>query len=97
VTNPHSEFMSISIQFGVLGLILYLLYLYKLFECTTKLPNDFYKHSAQGLLVLILVGSLGSSLITDSGEGHFIMLFIAILFAPLSEKIKMSSNASYTN
>ncbi len=97
VTNPHSEFMSISIQFGVLGLILYLLYLYKLFECTKKLPNDFYKHSAQGLLVLILVGSLGSSLITDSGEGHFIMLFIAILFAPLSEKIKTSSNASYTN
>jgi hypothetical protein len=77
--------------------MLYLLYLYKLFECATKLPNDFYKHSAQGLLVLILVGSIGSSLITDSGEGHFIMLFIAILFAPLSEKIKTSSNASRTN
>jgi len=97
VTNPHSEFMSISIQFGMLGLMLYLLYLYKLFECTKKLPNDFYKHSAQGLLVLILIGSLGSSLITDSGEGHFIMLFIAILFAPLSEKIKMSPITSRTN
>jgi len=97
VTNPHSEFMSISIQLGMLGLILYLLYLYKLFECTKKLPNDFYKHSAQGLLVLILIGSLGSSIITDSGEGHFIMLFIAILFAPLSEKIKMSPVTSRTN
>jgi len=97
VTNPHSEFISISIQFGMLGLMLYLLYLYKLFECTKKLPNDFYKYSAQGLLVLILIGSLGSSLITDSGEGHFIMLFIAILFAPLSEKIKMSPVTSRTN
>ena len=81
----------------MLGLMLYLLYLYKLFECTKKLPNDFYKHSAQGLLVLILIGSLGSSIITDSGEGHFIMLFIAILFAPLSEKIKMSPVTSRTN
>ncbi len=97
VTNPHSELVSISIQLGMLGLMLYLFYLYKLFECTKKLPNDFYKHSAQGLLVLILVGSLGSSLITDSGEGHFVMLFIAILFAPLSEKIKISPVTSRTN
>ncbi len=85
-TNPHIEYLSISIQYGLFGLLLYLLLIYKLFEYTKKLPNDFYKNNAQGLLILILIGSLGTSIITDSGEGHFVMLFIAILFAPLSNK-----------
>jgi len=85
-TNPHSEYLSIAIQYGLIGLLLYLFLIYKLFEYTKKLPNDFYKNSAQGLLILILIGSLGTSIITDSGEGHFIMLFIAILFAPLSNQ-----------
>jgi len=85
-TNPHSEYLSIAIQYGLLGLLLYLFFIYKLFEHTRKLPNNFYKNSAQGLLILILIGSLGSSIITDSGEGHFIMLFIAILFAPLTNQ-----------
>jgi O-antigen ligase len=85
-TNPHVEYLSISIQYGLFGLLLYLLLIYKLFEYTKKLPNDFYKNNAQGLLILILIGSLGTSIITDSGEGHFVMLFIAILFAPLSNK-----------
>lgn len=84
--NPHSEYLSIAIQFGITGLLLYLFFIYKLFECTKNLPNDFYKHSAQGLLVLILIGSIGTSIITDSGEGHFVMLFITILFAPLSNR-----------
>jgi len=85
-TNPHSEYLSIAIQYGLIGLLLYLFLIYKLFEYTKKLPNDFYKNSAQGLLILILIGSLGTSIITDSGEGHFVMLFIAILFAPLSNQ-----------
>ena len=85
-TNPHIEYLSISIQYGLFGLLLYLLLIYKLFEYTKKLPNDFYKNNAQGLLILILIGSLGTSIITDSGEGHFVMLFIAILFAPLSNR-----------
>ena len=84
--NPHSEYLSIVIQYGLIGLFLYLFLIYKLFEYTKKLPNDFYKNSAQGLLVLILIGSVGTSIITDSGEGHFVMLFIAILFAPLSNQ-----------
>ncbi len=84
--NLHSEYLSIAIQFGITGLLLYLFFIYKLFECTKNLPNDFYKHSAQGLLVLILIGSIGTSIITDSGEGHFVMLFITILFAPLSNR-----------
>jgi O-antigen ligase len=84
--NPHSEYLSIAIQFGITGLLLYLFFIYKLFECTKNLPNDFYKHSAQGLLILVLIGSIGASIITDSGEGHFVMLFIAILFAPLSNR-----------
>jgi len=85
-TNPHSEYLSIAIQYGLIGLLLYLFLIYKLFEYTKKLPNDFYKNSAQGLLILILLGSLGTSIITDSGEGHFVMLFIALLFAPLSNQ-----------
>ncbi len=86
VTNPHSEYLSIAIQYGLIGLLLYLFLIYKLFKCTKQLPNDFYKHSAQGLLVLIVIGSFGTSIITDSGEGHLIMLFAAILFAPLSNQ-----------
>ena len=86
VTNPHSEYLSIAIQYGLIGLFLYLFLIYRLFEYTKQLPNDFYKNSAQGLLILILIGSVGTSIITDSGEGHFVMLFIAILFAPLSNQ-----------
>ena len=86
--NPHSEYLSILIQFGIFGLALYLFFIYKLFDYTKQLPNNFYVYSAQGLLVFIVIGSIGTPIISDSGEGHFIMIFIAILFAPLLRKLK---------
>jgi O-antigen ligase len=84
--NPHSEYLSILIQLGIFGLFLYLLLIYKLLFETKQLPNSFYRHSAQGLLILVVVASIGTPIITNSGEGHFVMLFIAILFAPLSNR-----------
>jgi len=87
-TNPHSEYISISIQLGIVGILLYLYYIYKLFNLTKILPTVFYRDSAQGLLILLLVASFGTSILTDSGEGHFIMIFIAILFSPLSNNVK---------
>jgi hypothetical protein len=41
---------------------------------------------AQGLVALIVVASLGNSIIMDSGESHFWVFFSALLFAPIGKK-----------
>jgi len=46
--NPHNEFLMISVQLGLLGLLIYLGFLANQYYCAKKLPNE-EKWLAQGL------------------------------------------------
>jgi O-antigen ligase len=85
--NSHNEFLMISVQLGVAGLLLLLYLFYMQAACTNRIRDREYKYIAQGLVILIIIGCMGNSMILDSREGHFWAFFSALLFSKLENKI----------
>ena len=84
--NPHNEYFSTTVQLGYPGFLLLMLLFYMQWNRSFKIENIEYRYLAQGLVVLIVIGNMGNSMIMDSGEGHFWAFFSALLFANSSNK-----------
>lgn len=88
--NPHNEYLTISVQLGLLGLLTLLFLFYTQAKTTQKIPDKEQRYLAQGLVVLFAIGCLANSLIMDSGEGHFWAFFSALFFSNLLAENKKS-------
>ncbi len=79
--NPHSEYLSLAVQLGIPGLILYLGFLISQYRMAQKMeiPRKWF---AQGLLLSITVTSIFNSPILDHTEGHWFACLLALCFAP---------------
>lgn len=86
--NPHNEFLLITTQVGLLGLVLLLMLGYRQWRMSYGLRPE-YVAAAQGLVVTMAVGSLFNSLLLDSTEGHFYALLTGICFG----SFKLSVNS----
>jgi O-antigen ligase len=84
--NPHNEFLMISVQLGAAGLFLLLFLFYKQAACSDKIKDREHKYIAQGLVIFIIIGCMGNSMILDSREGHFWAFFSALLFSNIENK-----------
>jgi len=86
VYHPHSEYPLIAIQLGLVGLLAFIgLYLYQLF-LLKRINDQGMRNLAAGFTALMIVGNLGNPMIYSSGEGHFWLIFTAILFANLTNR-----------
>ncbi len=81
--NPHNEYFLTTVQLGYPGFLLLMLLFYMQWNRSFKIENIEYRYLAQGLVVLIVIGSMGNSMIMDSGEGHFWAFFSALLFSKI--------------
>jgi len=79
--NPHNEYAMIGVQLGLPGIVILIMLFGCQFYQSYKITETEYKYLAQGLAALIIVSSMGNSMILDSGEGHFWAFFSALLFA----------------
>ena len=86
--NPHNEFLMISVQLGLVGLLLLLYLFYVQGSSSDKLTEKEQKFIAQGLVVLIIIGCMGNSMLLDSREGHFWAFFSALLFSSLNKELQ---------
>ncbi len=89
--NPHNEFLMISVQLGLLGLLIYLGFLASQYYYAKKLPNE-ERWLAQGLLLSLIVTSLFNSPLLDHHEGHWYASMIALCFASLQVNSKAEVN-----
>ena len=82
-TNPHNEYLMIGVQWGLIGmgLFIYLLYQLGLLAADLPLPQSWM---AQGLVITIAVGCLVNSLLLDTTEGHLFAYLIGVLFGGLN-------------
>jgi O-antigen ligase len=87
--NPHNEYLLVAVQLGLLGLLLLLYLFYTQLISSKKINDNETKYLSQGLVLLIVIGCLGNSLIMDSGEGHFWAFFSAVLFSNADKKIDL--------
>ena len=77
----------ITVKLGVIGLFLLLYLFYTQGTSSDRIREKEYKYIAQGLVILIIIGCIGNSMILDSREGHFWAFFSALLFSCLNEDL----------
>jgi O-antigen ligase len=81
--NPHDEYLMISAQTGVIGLILLLYLFYTLWRYAPLLPTPFEQDAAKGLVLAYLVNCLLNSALMDHTDGLFFAFMSAVLYANL--------------
>jgi O-antigen ligase len=91
--NPHNEYLMISIQWGGLGLLGWLLLLLFMWRNSLRLP-PMWQWQAQAFVLTFVIGSLVNSLLLDSTEGH-LFAFLAALFCTLpSQQVHTNAKKS---
>jgi O-antigen ligase len=83
--NPHNEYIYITVQFGVIGLMVLLLFFAVPLWYSRFLPEN-EKYIARGIIVSIMLGSLANSWLLDVTQGYCYAYFIALAFAALPKK-----------
>ncbi len=78
--NPHNEYLFLGVQFGLIGLALFILVIVlQLQEAKSIAKKD--RQLLHGVLLALLAGSLMNSLLFDSQQGHFYLFMSAALLA----------------
>ena len=81
--NPHNEYLLIAIQFGLVGLVIWLYLFLKQWLLAARLSLAWERLPARGLVILILSASLISSTLIDHTEGLFYYWMSAVTLSPL--------------
>lgn len=80
IHNPHNEYLIETLQIGLLGLVIFLSWLFFCFK-STKYQTGLYRFVFISILTSYSVCNLFNSFILDSSEGHFFVILIAMLAA----------------
>ena len=92
--NPHNEYLMIAVQWGLLGMGLFIYLLYRLWRMTKRLTIQ-QAWMAQGLVITMAVGCLVNSLLLDFTEGHVFAYLIGVFYAelqPIQEELEKQSD-----
>lgn len=90
VDNTSNEYLNVAVQFGLVGLLLFLGML------LMQWRYSFFLSKEQGLLIQVMligicVGNLANSWLMDFTQGHYFALMTMLAFAPLSKQPKPST------
>ncbi|MHB9098347.1 MAG: O-antigen ligase family protein [Syntrophales bacterium] len=80
-SNPHNEYLMVTIQLGFVGLALMLWLFLVQWRKAALLSGGFERSAARGLVLLILSASMVTSTLIDHTEGLFYVWMSALLFA----------------
>ena len=90
--NPHSEYLNIAIQLGVIGLAALLYLFYCEWRVAASLPAMPERELARGLVITFAIGCLFNSLLMDHTEGLLFAWASALLFAGLKSPQKSGAS-----
>lgn len=82
--NPHNQYLLITVQLGLVGLLLLLYLFVQQWRAAAWLPTTFEQDMARGVLLTIMSGSLMNSLLLDHTEAMFFAWMSGVLFAGLN-------------
>lgn len=86
--NPHNEYLLITVQTGVMGLLLLWYLFYTQWRCAPLLDTPFEQDAARGLVLAYLVNCLFNSPLLDHADGLFFAFMTAVLFAGMRREKK---------
>jgi O-antigen ligase len=77
-TNLHNEYMNIFVQWGGMGLTVFLILCGIIIKTSFSLPLP-ERHFAQGILIAIMIGSTANSWLMDFTPGYVFVVLIALV------------------
>ncbi|MGV3628281.1 MAG: O-antigen ligase family protein [Betaproteobacteria bacterium] len=80
-TNPHNEYLMITAQTGLVGLMAMLALFIVSWRCAIRLPTAMETGLARGLVIAMAIGCLFNSFLLDHAEGLFFAWMSGLLFA----------------
>ncbi len=81
--NPHSEYLNIFFQYGLLGLAVLFRFFYSIYKNSLLLHSP-EKECLQGLLLSIVLGCSFNSWLMDFGPGYFFVTLLAFFLSASS-------------
>lgn len=84
-TNPHNEYLHLTVQLGILGGLLFLYLLYTQWRSASAMQGKNEFELAAGLTLTLAVTSLVNTPLMDHSEGLFFAYMSALCFAPLMQ------------
>jgi len=81
--NPHNQYLLITAQLGVVGLVLLLWVFAQWWRCARQLPGEIERTLARGLVLTYVIASLLNSVLIDHAEGLLFGWMGGLLFASL--------------
>lgn len=81
--HPQLDYLMITVQLGVIGLLVYLWLFFAEWRASFLLPDDL-KNLAQGLVVAYMLGALCDTLLILAIPGFFFIYFSALFFSNYS-------------
>jgi O-antigen ligase len=79
--NPHNEYLMITAQTGILGLVALLALFAAQWRYSARLPTAMETSLARGLVIAMAIGCLFNSFLLDHAEGLFFAWMSGLLFA----------------
>jgi O-antigen ligase len=84
--NPHNEYLLLTVQAGLIALLLMGYWLYTQWRNAPRLENALRCDAARGLVIVIAVSCLVNSSLLDHTEGLFFAFMGGLLFANLPQE-----------
>lgn len=81
-SNPHNEYVHVAVQFGILGLIVLLLFFVVPLWYSRFLPEN-EKYLVQGIVISVMIGSLANCWLQDMTIRCCYAYFVVLSFAAL--------------
>ncbi len=94
--NPHNEYLMIAVQWGLIGLSLFIGLLYIIWRQANNLSIE-NKRMLQGLLITMGVGCLVNSLLLDFTEGHAFVFLLSVFMADCENEHPLKTTTSAFN
>lgn len=89
--NPHNEYLTWAVQTGLLGLSVFLYWLFVVWRNSMRIVHADERLILHGWLLIFTAGSLLNSFLLDFSEGYMMVLLIAVL-TPLGPKTLASKS-----
>jgi O-antigen ligase len=84
--NPHNEYLMTAVQFGLMGLLVLLIFFGVQWRCAGALKDRDQALMGRGFVLLMMTACLTASPLQDSAEGWFFAVMSAVLFAGTTSK-----------
>lgn len=89
--DPHNEYVLIAVEWGGIGLFIYLLWIFMQYREARLLPV-IERHLLQGLIVTLLVSSLTHVVMYTNATGTLFVIGMCCFFAAMPTRAHLSNN-----